>query len=71
MQSKPSADASFNLYLYSPHQFSDYSVHECLYESLIKFKQQKILNFVPPSGQTSLFYYKYRDSFRLSPKDGV
>jgi AP-3 complex subunit mu len=59
MNCKVSGMPEFNVYLQQPHPFNDFSVHECLYETIDSFDKEKILNFIPPTGQSSLLFYKY------------
>ena len=46
------------MYLNMPQDVFDFSVHDCLLDSVSNFENDKILAFIPPSGNTSILYYK-------------
>ncbi|KAL4510656.1 hypothetical protein ABPG72_004810 [Tetrahymena utriculariae] len=49
-----------NVYMTIPQKFDDLSVHECLLDQADKFEADKILQFNPPSGSSSLIYYNIK-----------
>lgn len=40
--------------------FNDYSVHECLLSRLESYERERVLNFIPPSGNSTIFYYNLK-----------
>ena len=43
------------------NNFNDYSVHECLYENIASIENEKLLRFIPPTGNFNLFYYNIKN----------
>lgn len=48
------------IFLNQPVAFSDYSAHECLLPRIDTYEREKVLNLIPPSGITTLFYYNIK-----------
>ncbi|EGR29171.1 hypothetical protein IMG5_161480 [Ichthyophthirius multifiliis] len=48
------------IYLNMPQEIFDYSLHDSALDSAEKFENEKVLSFIPPSGLSSILYYKQK-----------
>jgi AP-3 complex subunit mu len=48
------------IFLSQSTSFNDYSVHECLLPRIETYEREKVLNLIPPTGSTTIFYYNIK-----------
>lgn len=54
------------VFFHIPKEFEDYSMHHCAIESEPSLLKEKLIEFVTPCGQESIFYYNIElDSLKL------
>ncbi len=54
-----SEPVDLNVFFSVPNQLTDFSIHECLYDTFDSFDREKLLNFKIPQGNFVLMNYKY------------
>jgi AP-3 complex subunit mu len=59
------------VFLSQPLGFTDYSVHESLLPRIDAYEREKVLNFIPPSGNTIIFYYNIKGAQVRIPFDFI